>query len=59
MREVVDALLRRLNAGDDLGEIRLDIADLIEAKPHEVRPSLGYWEKTRLANAITTLAWNT
>jgi len=41
-----------------IGEIRLDITDLIADRLHQVRESLGYWEKAHFANAIAALSWN-
>lgn len=54
----VDAILKRLNDQGDLGEIRLDIADLIADRLHRVRKSLGYWEKAYFNNAIDALSRN-
>lgn len=54
----VDAILKRLNDQGDLGEIRLDIADLIADRLRQVRESLGYWEKAHFANAIAALSRN-
>lgn len=54
----VDAILKRLNDQGDLGEIRLDIADLIADRLNQVRGSLGYWEKAHFANAIASLSRN-
>lgn len=54
----VDALLKRLNDQGDLGEIRLDIADLIADRLNQMRESLGYWEKAHFANAISSLSRN-
>ncbi len=56
--EQVDAILQRLNANEDLGGIRLDIADLIAEQLQRKRDSLGYWEKAHFAHAIAALGWN-
>jgi hypothetical protein len=57
MREV-NAILRRLDANEDIDGIRLDIATLIADQLRRKRESLGYWEKAHFANAIAALAWN-
>ncbi len=54
----IDDLFVRLNAGEDVGAIRLDIATLIAEQLHGLRSSLGYWEKAHLAQAIASLGWN-
>jgi hypothetical protein len=56
--EQVDAIFRRLNANEDLGGIRLDIANLIAEQLERKRDSLGYWEKAHFAHAIAALGWN-
>lgn len=55
----VGAILQRLDQGDDLGNIRRAIADLIEAKLRAAGPSLGDWEKKHFATAISALGWST
>lgn len=56
--EQVDAILRRIDANEDLGGIRLDIVDLIADQLQRKRQSLGYWEKAHFAHAISALGWN-
>lgn len=56
--EQVDAILQRLNANQELGGIRLDIADLIAQQLERRRDSLGYWEKAHFAHSIGALGWN-
>jgi hypothetical protein len=54
----IDALFQGLTANDEIGGIRLDIANLIADQLRRKRKSLGYWEKAHFANAIAALGWN-
>ena len=55
----VDAILRKLDNGGDIAEVRNEIANLIGDRIRQVRGLLGYWEKAHFANAIASFAWNT
>jgi hypothetical protein len=56
--EEIDALFQRLNEGNDIGEIRNDIADLISQCLQQMQGALDYWEKLYFAHAIAALGWN-
>jgi hypothetical protein len=54
----VDAIFRRLRDKEDLGEIRIEIADLIIRCLSTLQNRFGYWEKAHIAHAIANLSRN-
>jgi hypothetical protein len=56
--EEVTAILERLDHGDNIGEIRNDIAHLISQCLQQNQETLGYWEKLYFANAIAAFHLN-
>lgn len=54
----IDEIFIRLSSGEEVGSIRLDIANLIAEHLYDLRDSLGYWEKAHFAQAIASLGWN-
>src|ERR1700751_3291841 len=53
----IEALAARIDH-DDVGAVRLAIADLIGRLVIERSDTLGYWEKEWVAQAIASLGWN-
>ena len=56
--EEIDKLFERIDQGQNVDQIRIDIADLIGKSLYSMCDSFGYWEKVHMANAIGLLAWN-
>jgi hypothetical protein len=54
----VTAILERLDHGDNIGEIRNDIAHLISQCLQQNQETLDYWEKLYCANAIAAFHLN-
>ena len=56
--EEINDLMERLDNGNDIDKLRLDIANIIAKRLYEKRDELGYFDKLTLGNAIGYLRGN-
>lgn len=54
----IQSLIARVDQRDNLGDIRLEIIDVITHYLEQNKASLGYWELTHLTNALGSLSMN-